>query len=169
MVLVLMVMRGRGRRTRAGARGMRERRIGGEGECRQKGRDTLRLSGSEEGVQELYQGRGRRRNKKADAGGDNGGGRGICGSRDCPGGGSCGGRGRGRDRDPAKKGEHRERGGRWRVAGVRVRVGADGGGGGGRHRSRRGGGCDQSVHGARMVSVSPGCGGEPQAEAQKVT
>jgi len=92
---------------------------------------------------------------------------GICGSRDCPGGGSCDGRGRGRDRDPAKKGEHRERGGRWRVAGVRV--GADGGGGGGRHRSRRGGGCDQSVHGARLVSVSPGCGGEPKAEAQKVT
>jgi len=72
VVLVLMVMRGRGRRTRAGARGIRERRIGGEGECRQKGRDTLRLSGSGEGVQELY--RGRRRNKKADAGGDNGGG-----------------------------------------------------------------------------------------------
>ena len=105
-----MGMRGRGRRTRAGARGIRERRIGGEGECRQKGRDTLRLSGSGEGVQELYQGRGRRRNKKADAGGDNGGGRGICGSRDCPGGGSCGGRGRGRDRDPAKKGDQSVRG-----------------------------------------------------------
>ena len=38
-----MVMRGRRGRTRAGARGIRERRTGGEGECMQKGRDTLRL------------------------------------------------------------------------------------------------------------------------------
>lgn len=55
--LVLMVMRGRGGRTMAGARGIREKRRGGEGdtlpqcgECMQKGRDTLRLSGWGEGV-----------------------------------------------------------------------------------------------------------------------
>ena len=36
-------MRGRGGWTRAGARGIRERRRGGEGECMQKGRDKLRL------------------------------------------------------------------------------------------------------------------------------
>ena len=50
-----MVMRGRRGRTRAGARGIRERRTGGEGECMQKGRDTLRLSGWGEGVKQLVQ------------------------------------------------------------------------------------------------------------------
>ena len=47
--LVLVVMRGRGGWTRAGARGKRERRRGGEGECMQKRRDTLRLSGQDGG------------------------------------------------------------------------------------------------------------------------
>ena len=56
----LVVMRGRGGWTRAGARGKRERRRGGEGECMQKRRDTLRLDGGK--------------------GGDDGGGRGVGGS-----------------------------------------------------------------------------------------